>query len=572
MRFRSIHLQTSFLGIALVAVLAFITSTRDAVLTPIPAVQGSGDKSPLENQQVTVEGVVTGDFQRETELSGFFVQNAQGDGDAATSDGVFVYVPSGNRLSQVDVGRGDTVRVSGQVVEFKGQTQLDRVTAVEVLRQSETPQAVEVRLPLNSGTALERYEGMLVNFPQTLTVSGNYGLPSYGELVLSSGGRLFNPTNGNIQSPEPNTLRRIVLDDGSTRRNPNPLPYLSEQGTRRAGDTVANLTGVLGFGFDVYRVQPVVPPNFVSSNPQPEKLAAVGGDIKVATFNVKNYFTTLRSENEKARGARTAAEFERQSAKIIAALRAIDADVVGLVEIENNGDKAINNLVGKLNAAVGKTTYAAVPDAPQGTGSDAIKVAFIYKPENVERVGTSVSYPSAVFERVPVAQTFRPKNAPANAAFTTIVNHFKSKGSCPEEGDKDTGQGCWNNKRVQQAQELLKFVAQLKASGNGQVLVLGDLNAYGEEDPVRALRAAGLESLNLRIPAANRYSFVFDAQAGDLDHALATPTLAKQVSGITKWHINADEPEIELNDGNNAATPFRSSDHDPLIVGLRVAQ
>jgi predicted extracellular nuclease len=211
---------------------------------------------------------------------------------------------------------------------------------------------------------------------------------------------------------------------------------LSEQGTRRAGDTVTGLTGVLGFGFDVYRVQPVVPPKFVSANPQPVKPAAVGGNIKVATFNVKNYFTTLRSENEKARGARTAAEFARQSAKIVSALRAIDADVVGLVEIENNGNKAINNLVGKLNAAYGKAVYAAVPDPSQGTGNDAIKVAFIYKPQKVVRVGASISYPSAIFERVPVAQTFRPKAAPASAAFTPIVITLSRKAVAPKPATK----------------------------------------------------------------------------------------------------------------------------------------
>jgi predicted extracellular nuclease len=555
--------------------LVFVASTRNAPLKPIYAAQGSGDKSPLENQQVTIEGVVTGDFQLETELSGFFVQDAQGDGDTATSDGLFVYVPGGNNLSRVDVGRGDVVRVSGQVVEFKGQTQLDRVTRLEVLQpniadQNAPPQAVEVRLPLDTASALERYEGMLVTFPQTLTVSGNYGLSSYGELVLSSGGRLFNPTNGNVENPEPNALRRIVLDDGSTRRNPNPLPYLDEQGTRRAGDTVEGLTGVLGFGFDTYRVQPVMPPKFLNANPQPTKPAAVGGDIKVATFNVKNYFTTLQSDNPKARGARTAAEFARQSAKIVAALRAIDADVVGLVEIENNGNKAVDHLLDKLNAVYGKAIYAAVPDPAQGTGSDAIKVAFIYKPQKVARVGASVSYPNIVFDRVPVAQTFRPENTPSSTPFTTVVNHFKSKGSCPETGDKDLGQGCWNNKRVQQAQELLKFVAQLEKRSGGEVLVLGDLNAYGEEDPIRALRAGGLVSLNLRIPAEKRYSFVFDAQAGDLDHALATPKLAQQVTGITKWHINSDEPEVARDAGmNSSATPFRSSDHDPLILGLR---
>jgi predicted extracellular nuclease len=318
-------------------------------------------------------------------------------------------------------------------------------------------------------------------------------------------------------------------------------------------------------------VQPVVPPS-LSARIRTGKARSRWRRYQDCDIQRQELLHNASLRNEKARGARTAAEFARQSAKIVAALRVIDADVVGLVEIENNGNKAVNHLLGKLNAAYGKAVYAAVPDPSQGTGSDAIKVAFIYKPQQVTRVGASISFPSAVFERVPVAQTFRLKSVPASPPFTTVVNHFKSKGSCPESGDKDAGQGCWNNKRVQQAQELLKFVAQLDKRSGGNVLVVGDLNAYGEEDPIRALRAGGLVSLNLRVPAEHRYSFVFDAQAGDLDHALATPKLAERVAGITKWHINSDEPEIEREGGNvESVTPFRSSDHDPLLLGLSFA-
>jgi predicted extracellular nuclease len=224
------HLSSAiFISTALAAITGvfLVRHSQSAPLAAIHSIQGSGDKSPLENQQVTVEGIVTGDFQLATELSGFFVQDVQGDGDAATSDGVFVYVPSGNALSRVDVGRGDVVRVSGQVVEFKGQTQLDHVSTLDVLRQSEAPKRSRFVCRLDNGTALERYEGMLVIFPQTLTVSGNYGLTSYGELVLSSGGRLFNPTNGNVKNAETNTLRRIVLDDGSTPSQPQTRFHIS---------------------------------------------------------------------------------------------------------------------------------------------------------------------------------------------------------------------------------------------------------------------------------------------------------------------------------------------------------
>jgi len=108
------------------------------------------------------------------------------------------------------------------------------------------------------------------------------------------------------------------------------------------------------------------------------------------------------------------------------------------------------------------------------------------------------------------------------------------------------------------------------------VLVLGDLNAYTLEDPVRALEAGGFEVLEGRLPAADRYSFVFQGLAGSLDHALASPGLAPQITRVTIWHINADEPPVlDYNtefkpDDRYAPTPYRSSDHDPVIVGLNL--
>jgi hypothetical protein len=416
---------------------------------------------------------------------------------------------------------------------------------------------------------------MLVTFPQQLTVTETFGLGRFGELLLSSGGRLFNPTNGQGATPEENARRRILLDDGSSRQNPAPIPFLSSSGpdgTRRVGDTVRGLTGVLTYGFSEYRVFPTVEPAFVNANPRTAAPEPIAGRLKVASFNVLNYFTTLG-----ARGANSALEFARQKAKVVAALKALDADIVGLIEVENNGMTALQDLVDALNAAYGAPVYAAVPPPLAGTGSDAIQVAFIYKPLSVSLAGPSLSFPDPVFDRYPVAQTFHQERGGGEEGsdFTVVINHFKSKGSCPSSGDVDRGQGCWNLKRTEQARLLLQFIGELQGRSNdADVLVMGDLNAYGEEDPVRTLVAGGLEHLSLRIPAARRYSYVFEGQSGELDHALATPSLAEQVRGITIWHINADEPPVlDYNtefktDDRYAPTPYRSSDHDPLLIGF----
>jgi predicted extracellular nuclease len=550
----------------------------DAALTAISAIQGSGATSPLTGRTVTTEGVVTGDFQPVELQSGFYIQSEQGDGNPATSEGLFIYVPRANPLSIIDVRPGDRVRVSGTVKEFRTGsgtlTELDSVSALNVCASGPGLAPTSVSLPVEAVSALEAYEGMLVTFPQVLTVTGTENLGRYGELLLSSGGRLFNPTNGQGGSAPEYPRRQILLDDASSRQNPAPLPFMSSpgvEGTRRVGDTVNGLTGVLTFQFSEYRVYPTTEPAFVNANPRPATPEPIAGEVKVASFNVLNYFTTLNS-----RGANSETEFARQKAKIVAALRALDADVVGLIEVENNGTTAIQDLVDALNAAYGAPVYTAVPDPATGVGTDAIKVALIYKPGSLSLAGASQSFPDPIFERYPVAQTFRRNTGhPAGSDFTVVINHFKSKGSCPPSGDVDRGQGCWNLRRVEQARRLLQFVSELReGSRDPDVLVIGDLNAYGEEDPVRTLVAGGLEHLSLRIPAAQRYSYVFDGQSGELDHALATPSLAARVQGITPWHINADEPSVlDYNtefktDDRYAPTPFRSSDHDPLLIGI----
>jgi len=229
-------------------------------------------------------------------------------------------------------------------------------------------------------------------------------------------------------------------------------------------------------------------------------------------------------------------------------------------------------LVKKLNAACGSAVYARVPDVVGAISPGPIKVGIIYKVAAVKRRGAPISFKDGIFDRYPLAQTFVAKNG---AVFTLVVNHFKSKGSGPETGDIDRGEGAWNQKRVKQAEKLLGFIKRLQvSSGDADVLSVGDFNAYTQESPILALRSGGLQHLNLRLAPEERYSFGFDGRYGSLDHAMATPTLAKQVTGFAEWHINADEPYfLDYPYGKIAsfqASPFRASDHDPLLVGLEL--
>jgi len=257
----------------------------------------------------------------------------------------------------------------------------------------------------------------------------------------------------------------------------------------------------------------------------------------------------------------------------------------------------VQNLVDGLNAFMGAGTYAAVslPTAISGsgasTGTDAIRVAMIYKPAKLSLSAGALSDIDAINNRPPLAQTFAAANG---EKFTVVVNHFKSKGSCPASGDADyagnfdngDGQGCWNGRRTEQATQLRGFIGSVQtARSDADVLVIGDLNAYGKEDPVLNLTGNGLGDLLAAYAGSNDYSYVFDGESGYLDHALATGALATQVTGAAHWHINADEPSIiDYNEEFKqpvcatcgpdyySVTPYRSSDHDPVVVGLKLVK
>jgi predicted extracellular nuclease len=254
------------------------------------------------------------------------------------------------------------------------------------------------------------------------------------------------------------------------------------------------------------------------------------------------------------------------------------------MEIQNNGDITVGYLVDALNQAIGAPTptYAYVAQ-PAATGTDAIRVAMIYKPAVLTPVGGALSDGDAVNNRAPIAQTFKVN---ANGAkFSLVVNHLKSKGGCGGAGAGDTdsgdGQGCWNATRIQQAKRLFNYFIPtvVAAAGDPDVLAVGDFNSYGHEDPIAFLTDNGMVNELERFvrPNGMPYSFVFDGQSGYLDHALASGALDPQVAGVAEWHNNADEPDaIDYNLGDTADdpyvnNPFRASDHDPVVVSLNLA-
>jgi predicted extracellular nuclease len=588
--------------------------------TPIYTIQGSSLTSPLVGTEVALEGIVVGDFQNNTALDngnlrGFHVQDPAGDGDPATSDGIFVY---GSATDAVDVAIGDRVRVRGTVSEYNGLTE---VTAGQIWLcssgNSVAPTALS--LPVSSLDDWERYEGMLVTFPQALVISDYSDFDRYNEIVLTSVRQIQPTAVYEPGSPEAlamaqsHLLSRIMLDDGRSTQNsdpaihPNGLPF-DLTNLFRGGDTVANVTGVVDYSYGIYRVQPTEGADYVAANPRTATPEDTGGSLNVASFNVLNYFITTDTgvpicgpgADQECRGADTAEEFTRQRAKIVAALAAMNADVVGLIEIENHpGDMPTADLVAGLNDMLGAGTYAYI--ATGATGIDAIRQALIFKPASVTPVGAHAILVDQAFtnplgylteggaldemSRPALAQTFR--DIATGGSFTVVVNHLKSRGSpCDtllprdEVQDDDPVQGNCSLTRTLGAQALVDWlVTDPTGSGDPDVLVIGDLNAYAREAPVDVLLASGYTDAVAHYLGDGAYTYVYDGQVGSLDHGLAgvNHSLADQITGVTVWHINADEPDLIDYDMSYkkpaqeqlyAPDPYRSSDHDPVLIGL----
>ncbi len=593
-------------------------------------IQGSGAAAAITGN-VTTQGVVVGDYEGASPaLRGFYLQDINGDGDTATSDAIFVFNANNN-----NVGIGDIVRVTGTAGENQDQTQINNVTSLRKCGTG-TVSPVDVTLPFSSATEAEQYEGMLVRMPQTLYVTEHFQLGRFGQVVLSSGGRLAQPTNIFPAGPEAaalqaqNNLNRIIVDDASQGQNPDPILFgrggqpLSASNTLRGGDTATGIVGVMTYTWagnvasgNAYRVRPInalgaTMSNFQPVNPRPTSPPAVGGTLKVASFNVLNYFVTVDPntsdsdsftadnvcgplKNQECRGAdntadnpstASTAERTRQENKMIQALLKLDTDVYGLIELENtDGVDPLARIVSLLNAKAGAGTFAYVNT---GTiGGDAIKVGIIYKPNSVTPVGAYQTIDenddprfNTSRNRPALAQTFEEPNG---GRFTMVVNHLKSKGSGCGTSDPDTGdgQGNCNLTRKAAAEALVDWLTtDPTGSSDPDFLLLGDLNSYAREDPMLALEEGGFTNLVSAFEGPSAYSYAFDGQWGSLDHAMASEDLVAQVTGAKDYHINADEPSVldynsEFKSAGQqsslyAADEFRTSDHDPVVIGLEL--
>nr|WP_283777725.1 ExeM/NucH family extracellular endonuclease [Sansalvadorimonas sp. 2012CJ34-2] len=623
----------------------------------ISSVQGTGNIA-VEKRYVQLKGVVTRTLYKQ-----YFIEQER---TSADSEGASVAIRVYDSVNKPEVG--DEVTVQGWVVEYSDVTQLKDIKSGKFLKCSSGQSVPQTSISMPENGNYEPYESMnVVLSPMTgdgnsdgvsddgFYVSDVYGVNRYADLVVSSGGNLIKPTNKYPaasaeakEQQEKNNKNKIVIDDGDSRSylsKVNYLPDLDFNNPVRVGDRIdSGMQGIISQGFGSYRLVPAGKITLdSSSNPRVANPASpAAGILRVASFNVLNYFNGFRngdgtidwakSDKGNSRGANTAAEFGRQSSKIAVAMARMEADIVGVLEMENDGwgeYSAIQNLVNQLNASSDKPqgkNYDFVRSSDQFIGNDVIKVSIIYDKNSVETVGQPTILKAYPFDEVtgkhrpPMVQTFKQKNT--DKELTVVINHFKSKGSdCDDLADKEDtfGQGNCNRQRVSAAETLGKFLQANHV--NKDVLLIGDLNAYAKEDPVlvltrddtgrtieKSVRASdgtyAVETTDYHLGYSNLggnnpVSYVYKSESGALDHALASPSLKAKVEQVSDWAINSRElPGMDYNDEfyrdykgkepteykasasgqqdewfdkyvtQGESSPFRSSDHDPVLIDL----
>ncbi|MCS0303869.1 ExeM/NucH family extracellular endonuclease [Vibrio diabolicus] len=654
---------------------------QEPAFTTIQEIQGEGASSPFIDGYpyiTTEDHFVTGVVSAVTTglTKGFYLQALENDGNDKTSEGLFIHTD----VADTELKAGDVVCVKGKVQEYYSNTQLSS-DANSYVKTGTSNASLVTPLTIKEGEtlrdALERHEGMQVELSSAseLFVTRNFSYDydsRRNNMMLSHEAPLFKPTqlhaaesDAAVALAKENAANRIYLESDSKAPN-GQIPYfptfaqdLDQNGSSeqhiRLGSRVEGLQGVVNYSYNEYRLiatNEVDSSNFVTSGDDFDVArkaapAITDSDLRVASFNVLNYFTSVADSGHdnptgQNRGATNLDEFLIQQAKIVSAMNKMDADIIGLMEVENNGfgdGSAIQNLVDALNAEIDDVedhyTYVEIEEQDKYQeeyfGSDAIMVAILYRanavtPKEAAKVivtpeqhiaentitrkeGTESNPAYDKYQRHSLLQTFTVKETGED--LSVVVNHFKSKGSeCIEEwiaGVEDSEpadlQGNCNNFRVSAA----KVVGEALKDIDGDVLVMGDLNAYGKEDPLLTLtdyskekygrdiytaayttigggelqvektkieKGYGLHNLNTLLHGADTFSYTYSGELGNLDHALASSSLAQKVVAIEDWHINSLESNLfEYSSKYTGDMPkykdaFSASDHDPVIIAI----
>lgn len=400
--------------------------------------------------------------------------------------------------------------------------------------------------------------GDTVRFSVPLIVNRNYGYSGFTGLTMSVR-RIFSPTNQAIpKTPEYN--EQVSL-------NSKAAFSVTGCGYHRNGERLLNFTGVVTGRLQVSYISGKWAGNntrtALEHNPPSVDMNGTH-NVLVCGANLEYYLVENLGTGY---GPDSYYEHQKQRAKVSKALAEIHADIYGLVEVEQ-GQEALAEIAADLTANTG-SHYDYVDDQGSSQGSYT-KSGYVYNSDRVQPEGILTRNNTGVKNRKMVQGFILLEN---NERFIYSINHFKAKSGngTGRDADQGDGQGIFNYSRTQEALSLVQNMASYQSFyGDNDVLIMGDLNAYAKEDPIRTFTDAGMYDLHRYFHADSGYSYVYGEQAGYLDHAIANNALIKQVTGMAAWHVNSDESDYYTYDKSSDQTVFRYSDHDPVLVGLRL--
>lgn len=536
-----------------------------APTTSIANVQGETPRSGLLGQQVTVQGVVTLIRDRQ----GLYIEEPGSDANERTSNAIFVQ--TGNLTSGVE--QGTIINVSGKVSEIGDKrypmTALTDIGEIVPCSSNHDLPLTDVSLPLN-GLGREALEGMRIQIDDKLVVTSSYQF-GRGKFTLSGNGMQFVPTE--IMEPGPEAVDLAAKNKAFT------LPVMMPESMTFpkllvSGASINSITGVLAHDDRGLRVSLQEMSTF-SSEDFDLPTAAVAGSLRVVGMNLHNYFNGDGSGSgfPTERGAKTSAGFQHQRDRIGAAIEVMNPHVLAVMELENDGfgaDSAAQDFINLANDATAKPWSVTRP-ADDNTGTDKIAVGIFYRNDRLKAIGSAQTLTGVEFKRSrqPQAQLF--EQIPTGERILVVINHLKSKGSCPNSGEnarQNDGQACWNPVRMASAKKMSAWAKGIAVSaGTDNVLILGDMNAYRNEDPIGAIREAGFTEL-MDKNADPAYSFAYYGQHGTLDYAFSSGPLLELIEQAFIWHANTPFPvNMEL------PQPWLGfSDHDPVVVDIRSRQ
>ena len=512
----------------------------------------------------------------------FYLEQVKGANSAEDFYAYRVYGTDGERITNPNtIAVGDFVVLYGELTKYQKNASstpiyetLDREAYIwnstnPLISGNDTPSSdntdetnglitiTDPDLWINS--EMSQFVGKEVQFTTPFYVTNN---SKTGQLTIAPR-RIFNPTN---QALPLSTDYQSILS-------------LNEQGTL----TLTNVSGYHRIDERVHNLKVKVNSynslSFVSGDWRGNTRAEMEKGYNLEAINARGEHTLLVCymnleyyivEAFDSYGPANNTEHQAQRAKVSQALAKINADLYAFVEIQL-GQGALAEIAADLTKNTGRN-FSYVNDGSSINGTYT-KSGYVYCTDKVIPYGNMQHNDTYVENRKKV-QGFTEKAS--GEKFILSVNHFKAKSGSGSGANKDQGdgQGSYNAARVQEANSIIsRYASYTTTFGDEDFLIVGDLNAYGKEDPITTLTDWGMIDLHRTFHADSSYSYVYQGTLGYLDHALCNSTLYPQVTGMTPYHINAPEKDTyTYNGSSNDGTMFRCSDHDPILIGLRLGK